>query len=84
MAPSCLLQDAIATRNRTALHQLGISMLILSAIPFVTLLASFTHTVGAALWAARLEREQASLVRGLGGAGSRPAASAGAGGGKEL
>ncbi|KAL1997636.1 hypothetical protein VTN02DRAFT_1228 [Thermoascus thermophilus] len=44
-------------RNRVAYTSFGITALILEMVPFASLVFSFANTVGAALWAADIERE---------------------------
>ncbi len=57
------LQETVAAINRFSFQQFGGTALALSCVPIVGLLLfSWTHTVGAALWAADLERKGVSLL----------------------
>ena len=60
---SLCLQETVAAINRFSFQQFGGTALALSCVPLVGLLLfSWTHTVGAALWAADLERKGVSLL----------------------
>ena len=65
ISKTCLLslQETVAAINRFSFQQFGGTALALSCVPVVGLLLfSWTHTVGAALWAADLERKGVSLL----------------------
>ncbi|KAJ5825388.1 hypothetical protein N7474_002526 [Penicillium riverlandense] len=49
-------QDEWVTKNRGAYTGLGIAACMLEMVPFASIFFSFTNTVGAALWAADLEK----------------------------
>ena len=45
------------TRNADVLYSFGVAAVLLELVPMVSILFAFTNTVGAALWAADMEKE---------------------------
>jgi hypothetical protein len=60
---SVSLNDTTSTTNYLHTTRFGVPAMLLEMIPFVGIFFSFTNTVGAALWAADLEKQSANPTK---------------------
>lgn len=56
-------QQAVADTHKLAYRQFGIAAALLSAVPVASWAFAFSNTVGAALWAADMEKRDEQLFR---------------------
>ena len=56
-------QMAVADSHKLAYRQFGIAAALLSAVPVASWGFAFSNTVGAALWAADLEKRKVDLFK---------------------
>lgn len=56
-------QQAVANSHKLAYRQFGIAAALLSAVPVASWAFAFSNTVGAALWAADMEKRDEQLFR---------------------
>lgn len=55
-------QDVIVEKHKLMFYQFGWAALVLSCIPIIGTFFAFTNTVGAALWAIALEKQNFDLM----------------------